>query len=608
MDGTIAHREHAPSRGRQTVPPASDGTLCRGPCRSGFPGSVAHEITTMLLLLIPRFHALKNRLTRLAPGDGPKTVVLVLLGLVFWAFLFGISYRVLSYFRTIEGLGDLLALRLLSMVLLTFFSILTFSNIVTALSTYYLSGELEILLSSPIRIESIYRAKFSETLIDSSWMTLIYGLPIFLAYGTVFKASPAYYFGLVLALIPFLLIPAAVGIMITMLLVNAFPARRAKDIIVLLGLLFFVVIYIMFRILQPEKLVDPDAFPSLVQYLTAMRAPVSPFLPSSWATEILAPLLRKTQGDSVFFILLLWSTGLAGIVIGEWLCLAIYYSGWSRSQEGKKASISRSRGADAFFRLISLPFRGKMRTIVVKDVKLFFRDTSQWSQLFLIFALMVVYIYSFKLLPVERAAMPSFFLQNIISFLNLGMVGFVISAVAVRFVFPAVSLEGDSFWIVRSAPLSLRDFLWSKFWSSLLPLLVLAEILIVLSNILLKVTPFMMALGVVTVFMMTFGITALGIGLGAVFPRFKHDNVAQIPTGFGGIAYMLLTMLFIGVVIICLAWPAYKIFMAQITGSRITGTGWLSIVSSCIVFISVNIMALVLPMKIGEKRLSDREV
>jgi ABC-2 type transport system permease protein len=249
-----------------------------------------------------------------------------------------------------------------------------------------------------------------------------------------------------------------------------------------------------------------------------------------------------------------------------------------------------------------------MHAIVLKDVKLFFRDTSQWSQLFLIFALMVVYIYSFKLLPVERAAMPSFFLQNIISFLNLGMVGFVTSAVAVRFVFPAVSLEGDSFWIVRSAPLAIRGFLWSKFWSSLLPLLVLAEMLIVLSNMLLKVTPFMMLLGIVTVFMMTFGITSLGIGLGAAFPKFKHDNIAQIPTGFGGIVYMLLTMLFIGIVILFEAWPVYKVFMAQITGSRISVIGWILIASSCILVVSVNIMALVLPMNIGVKQLTDKEV
>ncbi|HEX9136262.1 MAG TPA: hypothetical protein VF905_04860, partial [Nitrospirota bacterium] len=223
----------------------------------------------MLLLLTPRHLAIKNRLSRLAPGDGLKTVVLTLLGFGFWAFMFVVSFKVLTYFRAIEGLGDLLALRLLSMILLTFFSILVFSNIVASLSTFYLSGELDILLSSPVKIEDIYRAKFIETIVDSSWMTLIYGLPVFIAYGMVFKASLAYYLGLALTIVPFLIIPAGIGIIVTMLLVNAFPARRAKDILVLLGLLFFVVMYILFRMLQPEKLVDPDSFPTLVQYLTA---------------------------------------------------------------------------------------------------------------------------------------------------------------------------------------------------------------------------------------------------------------------------------------------------------------------------------------------------
>ncbi len=562
----------------------------------------------MFRLLSPRYHAIKNRFTRLTPGDGMKSIALSLLGLGFWAFLYGISFKVLSYFRSIEGLGDLLALRLLSMILLTLFSILVFSNIITSLSTFYLSNELDILLSSPVKIQSIYRAKFIETIVDSSWMTLIYGLPVFIAYGTVFKASVAYYLGLIITIIPFLIIPAGIGIIVTMLLVNAFPARRARDVLVLLGLLFFVVIYVLFRMLKPERLVDPDTFPTLVKYLTAMRGPASPLLPSSWSTETLSSTLRQTKGETSFYLLMLWSTALASIVIGEWFCEKIYYTGWSRSQEGKKAVISRSRVADGFFKLISLPFSGKMRAIVMKDVKIFFRDTSQWSQLFLLLALMVVYIYSFRLLPLDRVAMPSFYLQNLISFLNLGMVGFVTSAVAVRFVFPAVSLEGASFWIIRSAPLSIRAFLWSKFWSSLFPLLVIAEILIVLSNTLLNVTPFMMALGIMTVFMMTFGITSLGVGIGAVFPKFKHENVAQIPTGFGGIVNMLITMLYIGTIIILEAWPVYRIFTAQAFGGHISLYGWALIMLSFIMVIMVNLLALLLPIKIGSDRLSQREV
>ncbi|NTW58765.1 MAG: hypothetical protein HGA43_06330, partial [Nitrospirae bacterium] len=542
----------------------------------------------MFILLLPRYHAIKNRLTRLAPGDGMKTSVLALLGVAFWAFLFIVAYRVLTYFRTVEGLGDLLALRLLSMVLLTFFSILVFSNIVTSLSTFYLSGELDILHSSPIRIESIYRAKFIETLIDSSWMTLIYGLPVFIAYGAVFKAGAAYYAGLLLTIVPFLIVPAAIGIMATMLLVSAFPARRARDILVLLGLLFFVVLYILFRMLRPEKLVDPDAFPTLVQYLTAMRGPVSPLFPSSWASDVLSPLLKGGAGEAVFFLLMLWSTALAGIIIGEWACGRIYYAGWSRSQEGKKARLSRSRAADLFFHIAVLPFRGRMRAIVQKDIKLFFRDASQWSQLFLLLALTIVYIYSFKLLPLERSPLPTIFIQNLISFLNLGMVGFVTSAVAVRFVFPAVSLEGESFWIVRSSPLPLKDLLWAKFWSSVLPLLVLAEVLIVLSNVLLKVSTLMMAIGVTTVALMTLGIAALGIGMGAIFPRFRYENVAQIPTGFGGIAYMIVTMLYIAAVITLEAWPVYRIFLSHSIGAGMGPARWAWATLSFLLVIVLN--------------------
>ena len=562
----------------------------------------------MLILLLPRYHAIRNRLIRLAPGDGMKTAVLALLGAGFWAFLFLVSFRVLTYFRTVEGLGDLLALRLLSMVLLTFFSILLFSNIVTSLSTFFLSGELNILHAAPLPVAGIYRAKFLETTVDSSWMTLIYGLPVFIAYGAVFKAGAAYYAGLLLTIVPFLIIPAALGIIVTMLLVNAFPARRARDILVLLGLLFFVVLYILFRMLRPEKLVDPDAFPTLVQYLTAMRSPVTPLIPSSWASDALSPLLKGSPGEAVFFLLMLWSTALAGIVVGEWACGRIYYTGWSRSQEGRKAKLSRSRAAELAFRLAGLPFRGGMRAIVQKDIRLFFRDTSQWSQLFLLLALTVVYLYSFKLLPLERSPLPTVFIQNLISFLNLGMVGFVTSAVAVRFVFPAVSLEGESFWIIRSSPLPLSDFLWAKFWSSVLPLLVLAEVLIVLSNVLLKVPAFMMAIGIVTVALMTFGIAALGIGMGALFPRFRYENVAQIPTGFGGIAYMIVTLLFIGTVVTLEAWPVYRVFLSQSVGAGMGPARGAGVALAFLAVILVSVLAVILPIKTGLKRLLDREI
>jgi ABC-2 type transport system permease protein len=132
--------------------------------------------------------------------------------------------------------------------------------------------------------------------------------------------------------------------------------------------------------------------------------------------------------------------------------------------------------------------------------------------------------------------------------------------------------------------------------------------LIVFSNKLLKATPFMMGLGIVTVCIMTFGITALGVGLGAVFPRFKHENVAQIPTGFGGIVYMLVTMLFIGLVILLEAWPVYRLFTSQTFGTSISLNGWIGIALSLTTAVLINLLAIYVPFSLGLKRLAQREI
>ena len=132
---------------------------------------------------------------------------------------------------------------------------------------------------------------------------------------------------------------------------------------------------------------------------------------------------------------------------------------------------------EALFCFLTRPLNFRLRALVLKDFKSFFRDTTQWSQLILLTALVIVYLYNFRVLPLDKTPLPTFFLQNLVSFLNMALAGFVLSAVSVRFVFPAVSLEGLSFWTIRSSPLSPRTFLWGKFWTSLIPLLILAEIL-----------------------------------------------------------------------------------------------------------------------------------
>jgi ABC-2 type transport system permease protein len=514
-------------------------------------------------LLRPRFLALRGRWRRADVGERRRDRILVVVGLVFWSAVFVFFARMLAYFQGIPELGPVLAERLLAMVLLSFFSLLLFSNIVTALSTYYLSADLGMLLAAPIPAERLHTGRFVETLWDSSWMIVLFGLPIFLAYGVIHHASLAYYVAVLAVLPPFLVVPCALGVTTTMILVRTFPARSTKDVLVVLSVTAVALLYVFLRMLQPEQLLRPEAFADFLQFLAAMRTPMSPYLPSTWAAGTLIPFVAPRPGqEPLLQYAALASTGAASFVVCSMVAERIYAAGWSRSQEGRRARVTRLPVWD---RLIGrLPISTPSRALILKDLKTFARDTTQWSQLVLIGALVVVYVYNFSILPRGGALMARFYLEHALGFLNLALAAFVVASVAVRFVYPAISLEGRAFWILRSAPIPLRRVWWSKFWSAFGPLGVLGLLLLVLGNRALGVGAVTMTVSIATLGVMTFGITALGLCLGSLYPQFEYENVAKIPSSFGGVVYMMLAILFIGVNVVLEAWPLWVVLLSHL--------------------------------------------
>ena len=210
-----------------------------------------------------------------------------------------------------------------------------------------------------------------------------------------------------------------------------------------------------------------------------------------------------------------------------------------------------------------LPFSPGRRQLLVKDLKVFVRDVSQWSQLLLLLALVLVYLYNFRVLDLDRIPYMSGVIKNAYAFLNLGMAGFVMATVTVRFVFPAVSAEGAAFWIIRSAPISLEDFLWSKFWTGLVPVLLLTECLTIVGNEFLGTDPFLKQVAAVAVAFMAFALVGLAAGLGARYPRFGADNPSQVAGSYGGVAFMVLAVLYVLIMIALLGWPSSVYLFAQ---------------------------------------------
>ena len=577
------------------------------PLSSPNPHSPTPNPYSPLLLLIPRFLALRNGLRR--PGQSGRTRMALLSSLMvlFWCGAFWFFYQTLSYFQTIPDLGQVLSQKLMSMVFLTFFAILLFSNMITGLSTFFLSRDLLLLIPAPVPPARLFSAKFIETLVDSSWMVLLFSVPAFLAYGVVHEGGLMYYGMVILTIGPFLTIPAALGVVVTMALAYLLPAQRGKDMLIIFSALFLALFYLMFRILQPEQLVNPEAFSDFLAFLAAMQTPSSPYLPSTWAAQALLPFLGFGGHAALFHYLLLLSTALFLVVAGMWLSARIYPLGWSKAQEGRRRYGPRQWWETGIRGLAAL-FPVHLQVVVIKDLKTFFRDTGQWSQLFQLMALIVIYVYNFSVLPVGASATASFRLQNVISFFNLALAGFVIAAIAVRFVFPALSLEGKTFWVLKSAPLQLRRWWWSKFWVALLPLLLLGEILVTLTNYYLDVSSFMMVLSAVTLLFLSFGIVALGMAIGVAYPNFTAEHSAKIAASFGGMLYMVLSILFIGVVVVLEAWPVYVVFMSQLRGVPLSPALWSGLLTSFGLAIVMVLGVFWFSARWSMRRLEDMEV
>jgi len=262
-------------------------------------------------------------------------------------------------------------------------------------------------------------------------------------------------------------------------------------------------------------------------------------------------------------------------------------TGGERRLPGKRA------GRKAVMTWSSFPHLAHM----FKDARIFIRDASQWSQMLLLLALIVLYLFNVKAIGADNV-----YMKNFISFLNIGLAGFVLSAIGARFIFSSVSMEGGAFWIIRSSPEKKWVYLAAKFLIHFVPLFLLGEVLIIASNIILSADRYLMILSSVTIFFICVGLVGLGIGLGALFPRFRYVSTAQIATSWGGVLYMIISLLYIGAVVTLEARPVWRHFWRLLTGRG--GAVWDIRMAYLAVALLTALVALV-PLILGGRHLEE---
>lgn len=560
--------------------------------RTGVPYELA-------VLLRPKLLAARRR--RGTRGRAGRILVVVGIGAAAWPFIYLAIARLLATLRGVEEIGPLLAARLLGLGLLLFLGILLLSNLISSLSSFFLARDLPGVRSAPVDWLSLYTARLLETTASSSWMVVLILIPVLAAYARVYGGGIVFLAVVVATLIPFLLIPAAIGSAVTLLLVRVFPARRSRDILAVTGLAAAALLVLVLRALRPERLVNPETFRNLVDFLAALQGPATPWLPSGWGADAMMGSLLGSLDP--FHLLLLWSTAATTFVAGAALHHRLYPACFTKAQEGNENVLRRHVGWLWLERSLR-PFGVQRRELMLKDVRIFFRDPTQWSQLIILAVLVVVYVYNMRVLPLSTGTMITRYLVTLVVFLNLALTGFVLAAIAARFVFPMLSLEGRTLWLLRSAPVDAGTLLASKFRIGVVPLTGLALLLSGTTGILLGVPRGLFTLNLLAIVGLGCAFTAQALAWGVLYPQFESENAAQIPTSLGGLLFMLGALITLGLVTFAQIWSLRGFLVSGLPGreprSALPAELWLAAGLTAILCLA----ATVLPYRLAVGRLS----
>jgi ABC-2 type transport system permease protein len=243
--------------------------------------------------------------------------------------------------------------------------------------------------------------------------------------------------------------------------------------------------------------------------------------------------------------------------------------------------------------------RSPLKTLLSKDKKVFFRNTGEWTQLLVLSAIVVVYLFSIYKLPLD-----SLYLQNLISYFNIALIGFILAAVALRLVFPCFSMEGESLWILFSAPVKRKVLFLSKLVFGCVPVLLMALVLVVFSNLILKTDSAVFLMTTIATMIMAVGLSIMAVGFGAVFPRFDLNSIPQIESSSGGIFYVITALFYIVLNMSLWAMPVQNHYRMKF-GMKFVSLSyfWWAALGLLI----VNSAAFILPLWLGLKKLEKIE-
>lgn len=549
---------------------------------------------------------IRNQIRTFLNESRLKIYVLAAAGILIWYGLYAFfdeSITFLLHSRFQEFSDDLISI-VFHLLFLSLIFMLTFSNGIISYISLFDSEEITFFRTSPLDPGNVFLYKLTETISFSSWAFLFLATPLIVAYGIVTDASLMYFFLSVFLFAGAVILPAALGSLITIILSRVMPKNRSKILYTVMLVLLPFVLWGLWSLISFELQADENTKEWFLQVVGNLRFSQHVFLPSSWIAEGFISFANGQWKEGLFFLLFLTANGLFITLIAYHCASALLPRAWQIRSEGKSITKKR-RGKTIYgpFRQLLMNVNRYLFSFLEKDVITFLRNPAQWAQFLIFFGLLGVYFFNLRHLNYH---VKSEWWRLMISFLNLGATCLTLASFTTRFIFPQLSLEGRRFWVVGMAPVKRRTLLLSKFAFSMFLTTLICVPLVSLSVSMLNLQGIYFILQIGSIVGACLGLSGLAVGLGAVFPQFSHEEPSKIVSSFGGTLNLVFSLGFVLILLICGATPVYLLQTGSLSMQSFTGK---LMVSGFLLFGTVSVVLFtVVPILFGIKALNNLSI
>ncbi|HEV2693017.1 MAG TPA: hypothetical protein VG347_09010 [Verrucomicrobiae bacterium] len=558
----------------------------------------------LLLLRVNAIHSWRRLLAIRQQSRLLSSIIGIFVG-GYLILAFELFYHGMKFVAKFPGLGAVLTERLLYTLFAFLFALLLLSNLIISYTNLFRNRETAFLLTLPVSRDTIFRWKFIESMILASWAFLFLIAPLLVAFGLVRDVPWDFYLLTAILIGMFIILPCVLGSALAIVIGRHLDRKSFQVVLMVLALVLLAFVAFWWKT-NPvdDDLLDKRTLEALDRLLAKTRFTLFPFLPSYWLSSSLLQWAEGITNGAIFFAGVLLSHTLFFGTIAFTRFGNIFYNTASAVQSrapggGFKLSfLSGERNShtpgmmEKVFEKLSF-LQPDTRAIAVKDLRMFWRDTTQWGQSVMFFGLLGAYIINLRNFTHQ---LTSPFWIHAVAFLNLGACAFNLASVTTRFVFPQFSLEGRRLWIVGMSPMGLRRIVMTKYWLASTLSLVVTLALVTLSCYLLKMPWDDVAFFGAVVTVMTFALNGLAVGLGVLFPNVKETNPNKIVSGFGGTLCFVLSSVYI---------IASLALLVLGGGGFHSHSDW--VVTSIGAFVVLSFVIGWLPMRIGLKHLKDFE-